>query len=234
MPVLRLTARVTDLRTKTTVVKSFFRSPVTVGRRPGNTLCLESRKVSAYHGAFAFDRTSLRYVDCNSSNGTVVDDVPVPPEIPLDVRETSVIQIGPFQIKIHLHDVFSVDARGPRQADTPVDTRPQFGGMEQVAAVLATYTQSDALRWIVSQWPPSALLARSLMVFGVFAEVLVEFRPEILTSRRSPLRGAMRAESVMAYLLDPSGGDETLEELLTYLVELLHPGSLGCVCEGRS
>ena len=103
-----------------------------------------------------------------------------------------------------------------------------------MVAILATYTQNDALRWIVNQWPSSMLLARALMVFGVFAEVLVEFRPEILTSKRSPLRGSTRAENVMAYLLDPSGGDDTLEELLTYLVELLHPGTLGCVREGRS
>jgi hypothetical protein len=135
---------------------------------------------------------------------------------------------------VHLHEVFSLDALQPAEAITPIDTGLAASGMDRIATILATYTQADALRWIVSQWPPSALLARRLLVFGVLGEVVVELRPEVLTSKRSPLRGATKAEDVIAFLLDPRGGEASLEELLTYLVELLHLGSLGSPHDGRS
>jgi predicted component of type VI protein secretion system len=234
MSILRLTARITDLRTGSTVVRSFFRSPVTVGRRDGNALRLDSKKVSAYHGAFAFGRSSLRYVDCGSRNGTRIDGVPVLADVPLHVNDASDILIGPFRLAVHLHEIFSSDALDLHEVETPSDTRPTTNGMNNVAAILATHSQNEALQWVLSRWTPSQLLARALLVFEIFAEVAVEFRPQILATEGSPLRSAMRAEEVIVYLLDPSGGDESLEELLTYLLELAHADALGYVRGGSS
>jgi pSer/pThr/pTyr-binding forkhead associated (FHA) protein len=235
MPILRFTVRVTDHRAGNTLVRSFFRSPVTVGRQEGNALRLDSTKVSSYHGAFAFGRGSLRYVDYGSRNGTSVDGNRIPADLPVEVDHESILRIGPFLITVQLQDIFpNRPFPGETETPTPSGGRPPTNGMTAIAAILATYTERDALHEIIGRWPLSALLARALLVLEVLAEVIVEFRPDSLVSNRSPLRGAKAAEGVIVYLLDPAGGDESLEEILTYLVEMIHPGILGDPGEGRS
>jgi pSer/pThr/pTyr-binding forkhead associated (FHA) protein len=223
MPIFRLTIRIGDHRTGASLARSFFRSPVTVGRREGNALRLDSSKVSTYHGAFAFDRTSLRYVDCGSRNGTIIDGTRITADIPVGVNEQSVIRIGPFEMTVHLDEI-SLENLDPLESETSNDPRRTRNGILAIAAILATYTERHTFQELIRRWPLSALLARALLVMEVFAEVIVGFRPEALVSDRSPLRAAQASEEVIGYLLDPSGGDESLEELLTYLVEMIHPG----------
>ena len=74
----------------------------TIGRRDSNGLRLDAGSVSRIHGAFLFGRGLLQYVDTGSRNGTFVDGVLIEPNRPVDIRDSSVITVGPFQIIVHL------------------------------------------------------------------------------------------------------------------------------------
>src|SRR3954452_18400208 len=107
MKVLQLTAIIRDVQTGTMVAQSFTRSPVLVGRQYGNQLRLDARLVSRRHGAFLFSKDGLRYIDYNSANGTTIDGGLIGANTPVDIRDSSVITIAPFQIvaQINLVDL---------------------------------------------------------------------------------------------------------------------------------
>lgn len=107
MAPLRLTICIRDLRDDLTFVRSFAHSPVIVGRGDGVGLTLESPLVSRTHGAFIFTRGILRYVDFDSTNGTRIDGTRVDADQPVDVSDTSVVRVGPFQLLVHLDLVLS-------------------------------------------------------------------------------------------------------------------------------
>src|SRR6185295_14052752 len=100
-PTPRLAVRIQDTRRGTTVVRWFFRSPVTVGRADWNTLCLDARGVADYHGAFVFVPPGHpQFLDLQPRGGTLIDGVPTPPDGTMEIDETSVIVIGPFRITV--------------------------------------------------------------------------------------------------------------------------------------
>src|SRR5438105_3574408 len=102
MKLLQLTAIVRDVQTATMVAQSFTWSPVLVGRQFGNALRLDARIVSRRHGAFLFSKDGLQYIDYHSANGTFVDGIRIAPNRPVNIRDSSVITIVPFQIVAHI------------------------------------------------------------------------------------------------------------------------------------
>lgn len=77
----------------------FSRSPVIVGRRADCDLLLGADSVSSRHGAFLLGPGSdLQYVDYASTNGTLVDGVTIAPNVPIPLRDRSVVGIGPFML----------------------------------------------------------------------------------------------------------------------------------------
>src|SRR5688500_13980839 len=57
-----------------------FTLMVTIGRAPNNDLVLADRRVSKFHAYFRHVGNTWTISDANSTNGTRVDDVPVPSE----------------------------------------------------------------------------------------------------------------------------------------------------------
>lgn len=71
------------------------------GRSVGNDLVLgDDPQVSKRHARLLWDGSRLRVEDASSTNGTVVDSVPVNPEVPALAREGSVLVIGATRIVV--------------------------------------------------------------------------------------------------------------------------------------
>jgi hypothetical protein len=225
--------RITHLATRTSVVHRLFRSPVTIGSDEHRTVCLDAVGVSELHGVFMFDRLSVEYVDLGSFSGSMIDGVSVTTQIPTPVTESSAVRVGPFEIFVHVGEALPPET--PTQdSDTVRAHVARNDGSASISAILATLPQREQLKAILNQWPPNLLLARCLAVFEILGEVLVELRPEMLASLRPPLGPSATVNDIIAFLLDPSGGDEAIEAVYTQLLALLRPGTLPPISDGSS
>lgn len=208
MKLLQLTIIIRDVETATMTAQSFTRAPVLIGREHGNQLRLDARTVSRRHGAFLFSKDGAQYIDYASANGSYVDGVRIEPNRSVDIRSSSVITIGPFQLVAHLN---LVDTRRPAN-EAHVST--------PVAA-----TGGDVRKPGRSSSPSraSADLARhAVRIIEVVAEGLLAAgsrRAQTLSS----LRLATSTDEMIALLLDPDGGEQRLNELRELLGELLRP-----------
>lgn len=71
-----------------------FTLMITIGRAPNNDLVLPDRRVSKFHAYFRRVGDAWTVSDANSTNGTMVDGVPVPPERGLTLRSGARIILG--------------------------------------------------------------------------------------------------------------------------------------------
>ncbi|HXU02472.1 MAG TPA: FHA domain-containing protein [Polyangia bacterium] len=206
MKVLQLTTIIRDVQTATMTAQTFTRAPVRVGRQYGNQLRLDARIVSRRHGAFLFSKDGLRYIDYHSANGTAVDGVRIEPNRAVDIRDSSVITIAPYQIVVHLDLVELGRVANDPDASTPVTI------FEGVAAVRRSVSPRDAIE----------IARRATAVIEILAERLLA-----AGSRRaatsSPLRLATSPDEMVALLLDPADADQRAAELRALLAELLRP-----------
>lgn len=220
MKTLQLTAVVRDIRTATMVAQPFFRSPVTIGRRDTNALRLDAASVSRHHGAFLFSKHGLQYVDLFSANGSYIDGLRIEHDKPRDLRDSSVLTIGPFQIIVHL-DLVSLHVP---PSDPEATTRilqelagphfsPYFSSGESAA-------NRDVLRSLLPQHSPAETLNHATEIVRVVADLIIRFRGSI-DSSHSPLTSSTTRDELVAYLLDPDGGPERVQELRTLLTEML-------------
>lgn len=220
MKFLQLTAVVRDIRNASMVVVPFSRSPVTVGRKDSNLLRLDASSVSRHHGAFMFSRRGrLQYVDLSSANGSYIDDRRVQPDTPLDVHDSSVITIGPYQIIVHLELVPLMVA--PSDPDAPTNI---FGGVRlpeipSVGAWKETLARSEAIHQVLAQHAPADMLGRAAEVIEAVADLVIKYRGSEHSG--SPLAVATAADEIVAYLLDPEAERERVGELRTLLAEML-------------
>ncbi len=214
MPALRLTISVLDREKDKRIVGAFYRSPVLVGRDPTNGLRLHASTVSRHHGAFLFSSGLLQYVDLGSTNGTVVDGVRAASDVPIDIRPSSVIVVGPFELTIDLH---LVAHDGPADGDAT-------GRVEQPVQATHHTSRGAPVLKLVPDVPGTrerrspASLPRALQVISVVAEFLVDFKGTSIHSA-SPLRSADDPEKIVAYLVEPDG-NERLAELRAALTDL--------------
>jgi phage tail-like protein len=74
---------------------------VRIGRLPApeNDLTLAHGLVSRRHAQIYCDREPYRIADLGSSNGTVVNDIPLPPNEVRELHDGDVISIGPFTLR---------------------------------------------------------------------------------------------------------------------------------------
>ena len=222
MKILQLTAIVRDVQTATMTAQTFTRSPVLVGRQFGNQLRLDARMVSRRHGAFLFSKDGLQFIDYNSANGTFIDGTRVQPNVPFDLRASSIITIAPFQIVAHIDLVES----GRRASDPNASTPPPVAVLRPPPITpdphswRAILDDETAMRRATS-WRESIELAdRATRVIEAVAESLLAAGSR--TSRvSSPLRLATSPDELAALLLDASGGAQRLAELRELLAELL-------------
>jgi predicted component of type VI protein secretion system len=204
MKLLQLTAIVRDAQTTTMVAQSFTRSPVLIGRQHGNQLRLDARMVSRRHGALLFSKDGLQVIDYGSVNGTYVDGVRVPPNVPVDIRSSSLITIVPFQIAAH------IDLIDPRRvASDPNASTPTVALLPPRRAARAAAAGPDRAD-------------RAVRVVDLLAERMLAAGSRT-ASALSPLRLAATADEIVALLLDGDHPDERLSELRELLAELFHP-----------
>lgn len=214
MPAVRLTISVLDREKDTRIVGAFYRSPVLVGRDPTNGLRMHASTVSRHHGAFLFSTGLLQYVDLGSTNGSIVDGIRAEPDVPIDVRPSSIIVVGPFELTVDLH---LVAHDGPDDADAT-------GRVEQPVQVAQHASRRAPVLKLVpgvpgaSDWRSPASLPRALQVISVVAEFLVDFKATSIHSA-SPLQSADDPEKIVAYLVEPDG-NERLAELRAALTDL--------------
>ncbi|MCO5168529.1 MAG: FHA domain-containing protein [Planctomycetes bacterium] len=71
-----------------------FALMITIGRAPNNDLVLPDRRVSKFHAYFRRLGGAWTINDANSTNGTTVDEVLVPPERGLTLRSGARIVLG--------------------------------------------------------------------------------------------------------------------------------------------
>jgi pSer/pThr/pTyr-binding forkhead associated (FHA) protein len=220
MKFLQLTTVVRDIRTTRMVAQPFFRSPATVGRRDSNALRLDAPSVSRHHGAFLFSKRGLQYVDLHSANGTFIDGRRAETEAPTDLRDSSVITIGPFQIVAHLDLVSLPTEPSDPEASTIVlaDVAPHSSVRrpfreEQISA------GQDAVRAMLSRHDPATILDRAVEILRATADLIVSFRGAIHNSS-SPLSRSTTSDDIVAHLLDPEGGSDRVDELRTLLTDM--------------
>ena len=70
------------------------RGILTIGRDDDNDIVLDELTVSRYHAVLLSDADGLQVIDLQSTNGTLVNGVPVPPDEPLRLNDEDLIQFG--------------------------------------------------------------------------------------------------------------------------------------------
>jgi phage tail-like protein len=115
---------------------------VRIGRLPApeSDLPLLHGLVSRRHAQIYCDRTPYRIVDLGSSNGTEVNDTPLPAETVRELRDGDVITIGPFTLTYHAPR--AVEAEAPPDEEPDAETADQdpedpFAGLHVQDAPLA-------------------------------------------------------------------------------------------------
>lgn len=82
------------------------RAPVTIGRHDTeNTLCLGDPIVSARHALVEWQGEGYTVLDRGSRNGTEVDGVRLPIDVPFPLADGSVVRIAPFRLQLRLQPV---------------------------------------------------------------------------------------------------------------------------------
>jgi hypothetical protein len=111
---------------------------VTIGRREGSSdVRLADPMVSAVHAVV--ERTDDGYVlyDCGSTNGTEVDGIRLPVEVPQPLEEGSVIHIRPFTL------TFRTRAHGAATAVAPADAEDLLARLSTVYAESVEGARAD-------------------------------------------------------------------------------------------
>ena len=202
MKLLQLTTIIRDAHTGTMIARSFTRAPVLVGRQHGSHLRLDAGVVSRRHGAFLFSKDGLQFIDYGSANGTYVDGARLAPYRAIDIRDSSVITIVPFQIVANLNLVDARRLANDRETSTP-PTVAETAAPASARPDVEPERARRAMRVV-------DLLARRLLAAGCRTAAVL-----------SPLRLATTADELVALLLDPAGGNDRFEELDELLGELL-------------
>ena len=201
---LQLTLILRDAHTATMTAQTFTHGPVLVGRQHGNQVRLDARIVSRRHGAFLFSKDGVQYIDYASANGSYLDGIRVEPNRAIDIRDSSVITIVPYQIVASLHLVDARRLSSDPQASTPVE---MIGGNRPTRLPSSLGDRVDDAQ-------------RARRVLGVVAERLLAAGSRTAQTL-SPLRLASSSDEMVALLLDPAAGEDRFDELRELLGELL-------------
>jgi len=223
MKLLQLTTIVRDVQTGTMTAQSFTHSPVRVGRQHGNPLRLDARIVSRRHGAFLFSKDGLQYIDYNAANGSYVDGVRVRPNVPIDLNDSALLTITPFQIVARVDLIDAGRVSNDPEASTPVVALLRPRAVTPVAQAWRKFLGGgERTGFAASLRESSERAERATRIVRVVAERMLAAgsrTAETLT----PLRMAATADEVLALLLDAGHADARLAELNALLAELFRP-----------
>jgi len=79
----------------------------TIGRADDNNVILRDAAVSRHHALLEWVGDNLRIIDLGSTNGTQVSGVKIEPNVPYNLKDDDVVQIGIFTLKLRLHHAVS-------------------------------------------------------------------------------------------------------------------------------
>jgi pSer/pThr/pTyr-binding forkhead associated (FHA) protein len=88
-----------DPRRGRLIIRTFHRSPVTVGESAENILPLRGRGVSRHHGALLFDGGVVSYIDFGSGGGSTIDGSRLPADRDVELPRQASLTIGPFVLE---------------------------------------------------------------------------------------------------------------------------------------
>lgn len=74
---------------------------MTIGRDNENDIVIDSLTVSRCHALLLRDSASVRLIDLESTNGTLVNGVPARPDEPVRLDNGNIIQIGQVQARYY-------------------------------------------------------------------------------------------------------------------------------------
>jgi phage tail-like protein len=102
---------------------------------PENDLVLVHSRVSRHHAQIYCDRDPFRITDLGSSNGTLVNDIPLPANEVRELRDGDQIVIGPFTLR---YSAPRVKEPPPPEPEQPPEKEPDLlAGLELEAAPVA-------------------------------------------------------------------------------------------------
>jgi len=111
---------------------------ITVGRDADNALALQDNKVSRHHLRIDYDGRQYLITDLQSSNGTLLDGQPLPPNVPTRWAANQAVQIGKYYLR-------QVQPQSPQTAAT-----------QQYADVNRRDTAGGATEMMLPSLPPPA------------------------------------------------------------------------------
>ena len=82
------------------------RGPITVGRTSENDIAIPEYSVSRRHCIISRVETEYRLTDMGSTNGTIVDGVPLTPRKPLRLRGGETISLGRLMLVFYFSEGF--------------------------------------------------------------------------------------------------------------------------------
>lgn len=98
--------------------RNSVRGPVTIGRTSDNDLVIPEYTISTRHCLLALVDGEYRLTDMGTTNGTLVDEVPLIPRKPCRLRGGETLRMGRFSLLFHLPRGF---AEFLRQRTQPQD-----------------------------------------------------------------------------------------------------------------
>lgn len=218
MTFLQLTIFVWDFRTNIRQELSFVRSPVIVGRDAREGISLEAPTVSRRHGEFRFGNGGVQYVDLDSTNGTYIDGIQIEPNVAVEVRESSLIDVLPYRIVVHAELISRRRRVVESRPDTAVARIPR--SPPPIARWSADLARSASIQRLFIQHGPAALFRRAAVALEILAAFLQTAKSTGGASE-SPLLAFESSAEFVAHLIDPAGEEERLDDLRDVLAALL-------------
>lgn len=107
------------------------KQPVTIGRSSDNDIALNAEGISRRHARLERTAAGWRILDLGSTNGTLLDNAKLLPDIPEPWEASQVLRVGPFFLRLQLAETAPVAGLGAGetaavsyQATAPARTRP--------------------------------------------------------------------------------------------------------------
>jgi serine/threonine protein kinase len=72
----------------------------TIGRDTGNDVVISAKQVSRNHAYIVCDQAGYQVTDMKSTNGTFINDVPIPPKQPQPIEPGDTLGIGPIRLMV--------------------------------------------------------------------------------------------------------------------------------------
>jgi len=133
--------KLTDPQTGSDRTFEFDQSPIRVGRNALNSIVIEDRFVSQWHGMLRFDETSITYVDLGSTNGTRLQGERLAKNTTISLPDPAQLGISRFELRV------TAGLAGPAVSNSPSTKIMNWGESQQnephAAPPLAAPAQSN-------------------------------------------------------------------------------------------